>query len=293
LAQGVPFILSMVEVLRPLDQLLESRLRCSYLTKLQYYFSALAIVAVMPIAAFCEQAPPSSGLLPPPQDLTIFQKPFDSLTRRNQWQVMIHGLRNAPLDPTVWGARLVDRSENRQLIPMRPFFLRHSERADYQVESIEINFRFRQIGDGMMRRRPDTYSPILELGFAGLYEKGAPGELARTDNSYALRLTPSPLFESGIFYRSHSKYKKIAGLNQFEVKAGTDYQLELRFAPTSLKVALNEIQIIELDGDYRSGLLSLHTDWHPASISDLTIAGSIIEQSQRVVLIESGLKEDS
>jgi len=293
LAQSVPFNSSVVEVLRLVHHLLESHLHRLQLHRLQFNFLALAILLVAPMAALCEQAPPSSGLLPPPQDLTIFKKPFDSLTRRNQWQVMIHGLRNAPLDPTVWGARLVDRSENRQLIPMRPFFLRHSEKGDYQVESIAMNFRFRQIGDGMMRRRPDTYTPILELGFAGLYQKGAPGELAIIDSSYALRLTPSPLFESGMFFRSHSKYQKVAELNYLEIKAATDYQLELHFTPTTLKVLLNETQIAELAGDYRSGLLSLQTDWHPAVITDLIISGSITEEDQRVALVESGLRGNS
>jgi len=247
-------------------------------------------VLLLACVATAEEVSFTSDLIPVPSDLAIYERPYERLSRRNQWQVMIHGLRNAPLDPKVWGVRLVDRSENRQLVPMRPFFLRASEKPDFLVDKISLSFRFESVGRGRMRREPSLHTPMLEIGFSGNYQKGAPGEKAVQDASYAVRLTPSPLFESGVYYRSFSKYVLVQNFNELSLNTGKEHQVEIIFSPGEMTLMLDGSELAKLSGeDYREGLISLHTDWHPLKISEINIKGSLRQNGKVTEIIESGL----
>jgi|GEM_PF-1525030 len=233
-----------------------------------------------------------SVLLPVPTNLSNYQRPFDELSRLAQWRIMIHGLRDAPLDPRVWGIRVVDRSENRQLVPMRPFFLRASEQADFQLDKVLIDFKFRRVGKGMMHRRPDTYTPMIDIGFSGVYKKGAPGERALKDSSYLVRLSGSPLFDSGLFYSSHGKLAPIIVEEQLNLEAGDNYRVELLFDKNQLRLLLNNQELLVHSGkDFRTGLVSLTTDWHPAKIEKLHLTGSLSSTGESVVFEYSKAKQ--
>jgi len=254
---------------------------------------AILLVLLSACAATAEEVSFQSDLIPVPSDLSIYERSYERLSRRNQWQVMIHGLRNAPLDPKVWGVRLVDRSENRQLVPMRPFFLRASEKPGFLVNKIALSFRFESVGRGRMRREPSLHTPMLEIGFGGNYQKGAPGEKAVEDTSYAVRLTPSPLFESGVFYRSFSKYVLVQSFNELTLSTGKEHKIEMIFSPGEMTLIFDGIELARLSGeDYREGLISLHTDWHPLKISEINIKSSLTQNGKVTELIESGLLEN-
>ena len=77
------------------------------------------------------------ALLPPARE-SIYSKDPSKLNASERWQVMIHGLRMAPLDPRVWGIRSSERTANRRLVPMRPYILRASATPRFFFEEIDI-----------------------------------------------------------------------------------------------------------------------------------------------------------
>jgi len=262
-------------------------------TTISRCLGAVLAVLVLSSVVRAEESSITSDLIPVPSDLSIYERSYQKLSRRNQWQVMIHGLRNAPLDPKIWGVRLVDRSENRQLVPMRPLFFRASENPGFLVDKISLTFRFEPVGRGRMRREPSLHTPLLEIGFGGDYKKGAPGEKAVHDTSYAVRLTPSPLFDSGIYYRSFSKYVPVQSIDEMIVRTGKEHRIELIFSSDGMTLILDGEEMAMLSGgDYRRGLISLHTDWHPLKMSELNIEGFLTQDGKANELFESGLLEN-
>lgn len=241
--------------------------------------------------ATAEPEQPSSVLLSAPKKLDLYTQPYSKLSESQRWKADIHGLRSAPLHPQWWEVRQVDRTENHRLVPMRPFFLRASEDPGFELTSLEVVVRFPEAGAKQMQQYPEQKTAMLDVEFGGVFLKGAPGDRDRRDAAYVVRLTTSPLFESGIFYRSHQRYLALALLPPGALAAGADRRVLLRTQPTATTLLLDGTEVARMPGDHRRGLLSLCTDWHPLSLSELTVTGTLRQGSAQIPFVASGLVE--
>jgi len=257
----------------------------------------LALVLGLPHLAQAEKATgdfeysplENSILLPLPRDIGVYDKDISSLNHKQQWRVKIHGLRMAPLHPGVWGVRKIDRTENRQLIPIRPFFLRISEDPNFIAEKITLWFMFERAKKKHIVKLPERKAPVLDIGFSGEYEKGLPGGRALRDRGYTARLTGYPRLASGIYYRSHTKFKLQAKGSFPLLETGREYKMELRLMEQMTVVILDEKPFAAIEGRHKNGLISLTTSWLPITISHLEVKGIIRKKGKEIPVTQSGL----
>jgi hypothetical protein len=222
----------------------------------------------------------------PPSNLPLYEKPFSSLTEREQWRIRIHGLRDAMLHPSVWGTLKSEQTENRQIVPMKRFFLRSSESPAYRMQTFVLGFNFRKIGPGMIERFPRDNDPLIEIGLGGAFERGEPSGRPLVDRSYVLRISGIPSIPSGLYYRSLSKYVLVSAAAQPLIEAGKRYQLEVSTTAKRLVVTINGARFVdESVKNLDRGLVSVRSGWCPLKVSKLEVAGRDPKGSQK----ESGL----
>lgn len=234
-----------------------------------------------------------SVLIFPEISKDTYQKDFSKLDKKSRWRLKIHGLRYAGLHPAIWGIRNFDKTDNRALVPIRPFYFRASERDDFQLKSISIRFKFDPVSQQSMSAAPHVHEPMLEINFAGKFQNGIKGEMPKLDRSYVLRFNAAPNFESGLFYASHSKRIKLKEADIPRLETNKWYDLNIYFEKNSLKCILDGKEVIKFSSEpsqiLNSGLLSLINSWHPLMIDSLQVKGKLKDEKEDIDINFSGL----
>ncbi len=207
-----------------------------------------------------------------------YNQEFSSLNKKQRWRMRIHGLRNAALHPDVWAVRRRDKTDNRALIPIRTFYLKESENPEFKANKIVIKFRFDNTSEEKMLTQPHLHDPVLDVSFGGEYIPAIKGNIPERDRSYVLRLTAFPFLQSGIYYRSQLKYKKLTSIDR--VNVGEVYKLTIQFSDSEAIVKLNDKEISRFkDKNINSGLVGLASGWHTTQIRELRVAGNNFDAS--------------
>lgn len=204
-------------------------------------------------------------------------------------RVLIHGLRTAPLHPAVWGENTIDRTDSRNIVPMKRYYFRPSERDDFELEEIVVNFAFSKVKERGLKKSPSQYTPLLDIEFAGTYEREEGAEIPGVDRTNVARISASPFLPSGIFFRSRIRYLSLSPAAIPVLETGQDFSLRLHTSSQKTTVILGTNPFAEVAGNFRKGLVSLRTDWSPLSISSLEVRGSVLENGARKPIIQSGL----
>ena len=198
----------------------------------------------------------------------VAYKPRNLLTEKEWWKIRIFGLRMAALDPKIWGILVSDRTDNRQLVPMRPYYLRASEDKSFRIEEISFKFKFQFANPGSLERSAHVKESILEIGFSEIISNVS-------SKGKALRLSAFPAVKTGLYERSESTYKSVE-LAKENLLTGTDYKIHLQFKDNRLDVSLNDLPYLRLESSgLKEGMISLRSGWNPASIHDLQIKGRV------------------
>ncbi len=230
-----------------------------------------------------------SILIPPPSKASAYEQRFSTLPVPVRMRLLIHGLRTAPLHPAVWGANVIDATDSRNIIPMKRYYFRDSESEGFRLEQLTVNFTFEKTKVKSMKNSPCLMTPLLDIEFGGVYVREDGAERPSTDRSYVVRISASPLFPSGIWFRSRTKYILLAPGNKSRVPSGEPLRVGLKASPEKTAVFLGESLFAQLPGDFRKGLLSLRTDWRPLSASSLQVKGSLNNGRLHIPVDESGL----
>lgn len=235
-----------------------------------------------------------SILLPVPGSFDLYERSYRSLAGKSRWKIRMHGLRNAPLHPATWGMRREHRTLSRNLVAMRPFYLRASEDPEFSIQSISTRFNFEAVTEEQINGSPERFTPLLDIGFAGTF---APleGDIS-ADRTYYVRLSGSTRFPSGLYFRNHDSSTLIEELPP--VSSGSPVNVTLEFKDRSVSVGLNDhtARTFELGQSTEKGYVYLHTDWHPLSMDKLVVSGT--KNSQPVtfsglIILPSGKIEKS
>lgn len=234
---------------------------------------------------------PVSSVLAGAQKLHLYDQDFIKLSRQDRTVVQTYGLRLVPLHPMVWGIRINELTNSKSLIPMRTYFLRSSESAGYHLESVVLSMKFAGAKKGQMLSAPFTHTPVMEIGFGGRYLPRVAGGRPKADSQYYLRISAHPKLPSGLFYRSFSRSVQLSDVSGYKIKPGKSYKVRLVTQDGRVQAWLNEelFASFTLESFHSSGLVSLVTDWHPVSITELTINGKLND----LPLEDSGLVEVS
>ncbi len=234
-------------------------------------------------------APPLTALSPP-QSLQLYSKPYTSLSEVQQWRMRIHGLRYVMLHPKVWGERVIERTENRQIVPMKPFVLRSSESDSYRLRTVNMNLAFRKFMGAIAAKRPHDTDGLLEIGLAGELKPGEPGKLPLVDRGYVVRLSSVPSMPSGLYYRSLSTYELLQKAAVAPLALGKRSKLRLSVDSEGVLVMLDDTKFISFKGkDIDKGLVSLRSGWYPTIIKNLEIIGEVSEAGNASTLVENGI----
>jgi hypothetical protein len=234
---------------------------------------------------------PADSVLLRPGLLSLYDQNFSKLPHRARWQIRIHGLRFSALHPLIWGQLRSERTLNRNIVPIRPLYLRISENPRYAVEKIELTFRYKPIKQGHIGDNPNLYDPQLDIGFGGQYERGLPGEAPFKNQGYLARFTAIPVLESGIYYRSREKLLLIRPAAFPHIRTGQRQKTVMIFDQKSVQIILNGKPYIKIQAkNLNRGLISLSSGWHPLKISTLKISGSVVQPNgSRTKVVQSGL----
>ena len=212
--------------------------------------------------------------IPAPQILDLYNRPFNSLTEREQWRIRIHGLRLSPLHPEIWGALKRERTENRQLVPIKRYFLRDSESADFKLNEIKVKFKFKAEGARYMAKMPHQKDPVFEIGFGGVFREHALVELPDEDLATVLRLSAFQPLGSGFYERRIERMTEVAPATPKLLAVGTSYEVRLICGARGVQVWLDGQPISQITrADACRGLVHLQTSWHPVYVEDLQIIG--------------------
>ena len=243
------------------------------------------------VAAGAHADSPDSFLLQPNSGfLAYYKQDLETLSKKRKMAVRIHGLRGTPLHPAVWGALKADRTRNRNLVPIRAYYLRESEQPGFEISKMSFRFRFKKASAHDMKVSPHTKDPVFDIGFAGEYVPDLRVRRPKIDRSYVVRFAAFKALESGIFFRSHSKFTKLRAGWVPRLDIATEYHAELRFSSDKVEVLLDGTPFTEVSGtNLNRGLISLINSWHPVIISDLQIEGTRGSGSERKQLAISGL----
>ena len=253
------------------------KLICPLVFFLVPYFDTFALPEI------ASRYPTKSLLVPIPTNRKLYETEYAQLPRNRQWELRIFGLREAPLDPTIWGYRDLDGTLNRSLVPIKPFYLRISENPNFHLSELEFDFLFHTASEKYMRKIPDRKDPIFEIGFAGEISLGEIGQPALIDRGYALRLSAFPPFSSGIFYRLRDSYTLVAPGNPTLLKTGTQYNVKIELSPNSVKVYLDN----HLYSSYQHpkldvGLVNAITSWNPIHLLKLEVTGALSDTGESI-----------
>ncbi|RMG43479.1 MAG: hypothetical protein D6719_03705 [Candidatus Dadabacteria bacterium] len=249
------------------------------------YLMILSAVLV-PLCAAAEER----DFLTAPSYLQLYQKPFSELNRRERWKIKKYGLRFAPLDPAVWAIRNFDRTDNRTIVPMRPYYLRASALKDFQAESIVVNFKFKRLEKQKEFKAPHFYDPVLDISFAGKYRRPDKLSLIDREEGYLVRLSAFTDFTAGFYYRIGMNYVLIRKLVLPQLETGKKYRAKLLISSNEATLFLNEQPVGSIEGkDLNSGLISLTTGWHPLKIDRLEIGGFTVNSGKIKRVKYSGL----
>ncbi len=210
----------------------------------------------------------------PPVDTALYSRAPSELTKKERWKLRYHGLRMAPLDPRHWAFRRIDQTDNRRLVPIRPFYLKESDDGNFRLEQVVIRFRFDPASQHQMLEAPSLHSPLLDLEFNGDFRMGLPGERPPEDSSYVFRLSFSPLYPSGFYYRSHLRSLRLDDA-AYSIVSGQIHELKLEVSEKEARVSIDGKRQGRIAGENLSrGLFSLNVDWHPITIESLEVRGS-------------------
>ena len=229
----------------------------------------------------------------PPAFLNLYKKPADSLSYLQKWNIMIHGLRMAALDPLVWGIRRSQRTENRRLVPIRPLYLRMSEQKDFIFEELNVIFIFRAVNKDAAIKNYHTKDSVFDIGFAGEYKAGTAIEPPKRDTSYVVRLSAFDDFPSGIFYRSQDMHILLEKPTNPILKTAEEYHLKLLFSDNGVQAYLNDEHFAALEQKgINSGLLYMLTSWNPLRIDSLSITGHHKGSRDEKILLSGLISEN-
>ena len=255
-----------------------------------------SILALLPGIAIGTPNDPASlaSILLPPTNLDLYTKPIKSLTSSEYWRIHMHGLRKAALHQGVWAARKTDRTEGRRVVPIKHFFLRSSERKDYFLENISLNFEFNKVKKKAVLSNPEKTASVFEIEFGGEFVKGPPGEMAKIDRGYVIRLSAFASLDSGIFYRSHQKYLLLQSFEPRLLNTGKNYKVDAKFLKNKVSLYINDslastFTVSDSEKSLNHGLLSMITGWNPLRLKKLEISGIIKDGNKETPVIESGL----
>ncbi|MCB0335311.1 MAG: hypothetical protein KDD62_03375 [Bdellovibrionales bacterium] len=228
-----------------------------------------------PELAYAQDGLANSILMAVPSRLASFEKPYAELTSKQRVERKVFGLRMQSLHPAIWGVRFKDRTENRNLVAMRPYYLRISEHQNFYVSKISTSFKFDPIQLRRMKSDPTSSTPLLDIGIGGSYEGASSYELPEVDSEYVIRVSPSPHFKSGIYYRSFENYLHLVSFEK-EIKPAEDYSLSIEVKGKRVTVSINGAQVATYlaPTNVDRGLIALRTAWHPLSFSQLSVEGS-------------------
>lgn len=215
------------------------------------------------ISAIRAHAEPASVLLPPPADTAMYDQSWDSLNSAQRRRLSLYGLRFAPLDPRVWGLWILDATESKNLIPIRPFYLRVSEDDSFRLAAVEVEFEFKKVSAAQMEKYPREHDPVLEIGFAGQLER-------IQDRSYAIRLSAFPDIASGFYQREFDRYTSLEECSVRTLESGRVYQARLEISSTTAALLLDgqRCAVLPVSGAER-GLVFLQTSWSPVRMRRL------------------------
>jgi len=241
------------------------------------------VLPALTAAAGSAQAEEASGTTPKlfasilrdPSNLQFYDTP---ITHENLWMLRLHGVRNAPLDPRVWGARREHRTDSHRMVPIKPFYLRSSERPDYRLDRIVMEFQFRPATPAEILASPHEKDAVVDVGFAGEIIPQPGGKEPLRERGYVLRLSGYPYLKSGLYYRSRFRHRLLNELKVLELKSRARHTLECFFTDDGAAFRLDGKQFAELKGELvNRGLISLVSSWHPVDILRLQIDGHSAE----------------
>jgi hypothetical protein len=238
--------------------------------------AALSLLISNSTRARAEESNSTSILLPPPapEVLALYEKPAASRTEREQWRIRIFGLRLAPLHPLTWGTLKRERTYNRHLVPIKRYFLRESEAAGFEVETIKFKFRFKGADPRYMEKMPHQKDPVFEIGFGGEFREDGMATKPLADRFYILRLSAYAPLASGIFERNLERYSEISLSQLPRLTVGADYDVALRLTKEEVQVSINGEEFVRARASGASkGLVTLQTSWHPIDLTELSIIG--------------------
>lgn len=219
----------------------------------------------------------ADSILLPPKYLPLYEKSFSQLNPSEQWRVRIHGLRLAPLHPAVWGIRRSEKTENRRLVPIRPFYLRASEDKDFVVESINLLFSFKKVAKEAASRNYHDKDSVFDVGFSGRYREGLPLAGPLEDTSYVLRLTAFDDFISGLYFRSQTKHVLVKEAAVKSLETNLSYSLSLSFQPETVTAVLNGQPFMQFRQEsVNKGLIYLITSWNAINLDQLEVKGYFV-----------------
>ncbi len=245
-------------------------MRFSYLRSSR--LRALCRLLCISVAAIHGIAAADSVLVPPPLDASVYDKPWSALNVAQRRKLSLYGLRFAPLDPRVWGLRVIDVTESKILIPIRPFFLRASDSAEFRLESIEVLFEFKKVPPALMEKHPREHDPVFEIGFAGAYSSAPPGAPAAQDRGFAARLSAFPAIPSGFYERARDRYETLGECSQRTLDTGRDYSARLQFSDDEVSLSVDGAPCAVLrKKNLGLGLVSFQTSWSPVLFKKVAI----------------------
>lgn len=229
---------------------------------------ALLLALTFPPQAFSE------SIFLPPHNNELYKKDRSLLNDSEYWRIKIFGLRMVPLDPEVWAIRKIDRTDNRRLVPIRPYYLRVSEDPTFALDTIDLTFQLSKVSSQEAIRVPFRRDALLEIEFAGKFAEGRPFSEPLEDEAYGLRLSAFPAMPAGFYFRSRTEYRMLKEFSPNQIVSGRDSKVAVSLTDRNVQVSLDGQILGELSGaNLRHGLVSFETGWHPVAITELVIAG--------------------
>lgn len=228
---------------------------------------ALACTALL-LSSSAEADSAQSVLIPPNKRiLSYYNKPFDSLNRKERWLIGVHGLRGTPLHRREWAVRQIERTVNRQIVPIRTYYLRASENPSFRVKEITVNFVMKRAGANGYDDR------VLDISFASEHVPAVAGRPPLVDRGYTFRLSAANNIASAFFYRSDLTKVSLLPLDSLKLIPEKEYTVVLKFETDSVSFMLNNKNI----GSYSSrelntGMIALTGGWIPITINELKIS---------------------
>lgn len=248
------------------------------------------LLEVLPQTLRAEPVPTPSSIFVRPAYLDLYERDLSKLSDSEYWRVKIHGLRECPLDPRIWGTRKIERTENRRLVPIKFFYLRDSELPGFELKKIVTDFFFWPASKEELLTNPHVKDPVFEIGFGGQFIGGALGSLPVRDASHALRLSGHPALDSGMFFRSLDRYLKVSAEDSPILKLKRHHHVELSIDDQNATAVVDKKLFASVTGQHLgSGLVYAITGWNAVGILDLSIEGSMTIAGKRVPQTWSGL----